>query len=204
MANVTFDGANKLIICNSGTTTLSVQDTYSYWKEWVLLSDNSKYLQAMSIVGGDPTVGGKYLGTTYFLENGWKIRPQSADHVLTVEGNLYARTGSPFVPCTGSYNVQVVMTVSNLVDTVATGGSEAPTVAQIVEGVYNAQVSNFSASGSFGELLGELHEETFGRWVVDPENNTMTLYKANGNVLKTFDLTRATGEVAAYVERVPQ
>lgn len=220
MANVTFDGPNKLIICNSGTTLLSVQDTYSYWKEWLLLSDNSKYLQAMSIVGGDPTVSGKYLGTTYFLENGWKIRPQSSNHTLTVEGNLYARTGSAFVACIGSYNVQVIQTVSNLIDTVSTGGGSAPSAEEVTNALLNAQGASYTADGSIGKAImtagaggldpdlvtkiEDLHHEAFGKWVLDTALDTLTLYKEDGSTLKVFSLTKTTGEVSSYVERTPQ
>lgn len=120
----TFDGPNKLIILTSGTTIINTKDMYSRWKEWVLLSDNAKYLIALSSLGGDPLVGGQFLGTTIFLENDWKIRPQESNHVLVVEGNLYSRGGSsPFVSTLGSYNVRIEMRVSNLVDALATTGA---------------------------------------------------------------------------------
>jgi len=51
---ITFDGGNKLIIVNNGETSLDVGlDLYSAWKEWMLLSDNSKYPIAFSAIGGD-------------------------------------------------------------------------------------------------------------------------------------------------------
>ena len=121
---VTFNGVSKLIIADTGTTELTTIEIYSAWKEWVLLSDNSKYEQAFTGLGGDPLPGARYLGTTLFLENGWKIRPQEADHVLTISGNLYSRDGtSAFVSTLGSYNVLINLSTSNIVDTVATGGS---------------------------------------------------------------------------------
>lgn len=120
----TFDGPNKLIILTTGTTAITMVDAYSRWKDWVLLSDNSKYLEAFSVIGGDPLPGGSFLGLTFFLENGWKIRPQEANHSLTVTGNLYDRAGgSPFVSTVGSYNVRIEQKTSNIVDLIATGGS---------------------------------------------------------------------------------
>ena len=117
--SVTFDGVNKLITCTPGTTSLSIQtDVYSAWKDWILIADNSKYLQAISYVGGDPISPTLDLGSTYFLENAWKIRPQEANHTLDVVGNIYSRDGSvPFVQTISSYNVMVINKVSNLVDT---------------------------------------------------------------------------------------
>lgn len=120
----TFDGPNKLVILTSGTTSFTVGDLYSRWKDWVLLSDNSKYEEAMGAIGGDPLPGGSFLGVTYFLENNWKIRPQEANHHLVVTGNLYDRAGgSPFVSTVGSYNVRIEQKTSNIVDLIATSGS---------------------------------------------------------------------------------
>src|SRR6056300_321219 len=73
---VTFDGENKLILVNQDVTYLEVgADLYSSWKEWVQVRDIAKYIPAFSIVGGEPLGGGTFLGVTYFLENGWRIKP---------------------------------------------------------------------------------------------------------------------------------
>lgn len=69
------------------------------------------------VVGGDPLPGAKVLGDSYFIDSTWKIRPYEADHIFEVNGNVYSEDGtSPFVQTIGSYNVMVVITVSNLVD----------------------------------------------------------------------------------------
>lgn len=128
----TFDGPNKLIILSNGTTTVDVKDMYSRWKEWVATSDNSKYLIAFSALGGDPLPGARYLGTTYFVENGWKIRPYEGNHTLVVSGNMYARDGSdPFVNTVGTFNVRIMLSVSNLVDTVNLSGGGGSSAADI-------------------------------------------------------------------------
>jgi hypothetical protein len=121
MANVSFDGSAKIISVTvepvGGENSIDVKiDLYSDWKEWTLLSDNSKYEQAIRGVGGDPLPGSKALGDTYFLLNGWKIRPYEASHTMTVNGNLYCEDGtSPYVSTLGAYNVMVVSAVSQLV-----------------------------------------------------------------------------------------
>lgn len=143
----TFDGENKLIICDYGLTYFSCQELYSYWKDWVILDDNLKYLQAISTIGGDPTVNGKYLGITYFLENNWKIRPYSGNHTLTVDGNLYSRDGlSPFILAIGNYNVLINLTTSNIIDEVSTTGStglSSSDISLIVDSIKNNLQSNF-------------------------------------------------------------
>lgn len=113
---VTFDGPNKLILVNYEETEIDVkQDIYSNWKEWFTIEDNSKYLSALTAIGGDPITASTFVGTTYFLENGWRLKPWQGDYVLTVLGNLYTREigGNPVVPTSG---VSVSFTRSNLVD----------------------------------------------------------------------------------------
>jgi hypothetical protein len=136
MALLTFDGPNKLMICNPGVTALDVTiDIYSDWKEWALLGDNFKYDQAMRSTGGDPLPGSKALGSTYFLMNGWKIRPQEANHTLNVDGNMYCEDGtSPFTSTVGSWAVFVISTVSSLVD------ATVQQLPEIEQGMFQNQV----------------------------------------------------------------
>lgn len=154
MAKVTFDGVNRLIIINFGEVSIDVAvDIYGDWKEWVLQDDNSKYTVAISAIGGDPIGGGRYLGSTFFLENDWKLRPYEGNHVLSVVGNLYTRDGSsPFVQTVGSYNVLISMQVSNLIDTVSTGGSSY-TPSQIADAVWNKTIPTTPVENSFGEWV---------------------------------------------------
>lgn len=153
MAKVTFDGINKLIIVNNGENSISVDtDIYSDWKEWLLLSDNIKYPIAISAIGGDPIGGARYLGSTFFLENGWKLRPYEGNHSLTVAGNLYTRDGSsPFVQTIGAYNVLISMQVSNLIDIVATSGGNTPS--DIADAVWDKIIPATPVSSSFGEWV---------------------------------------------------
>ena len=69
MANkVIFSGESKHIIVKSGVTEIDVQvDLYSDWKEWVVESDNSKYLQAFRTFGGDPTITGQFAPRYFFF-----------------------------------------------------------------------------------------------------------------------------------------
>jgi hypothetical protein len=185
----TFDGPNKLIILSAGTTVLDVKDLYSRWKDWVAVSDNSKYLPAVVVLGGDPLPGGRYLGTTYFIENGWKIRPYEGNHTLVVSGNMYSRDGSdPFVNTIGSYNVRIMITVSNLVDTVATGGGVG-TVAEVRDAVWNATQASYTAAGSMGEAVSAAGSAG-NPWIGD-----LTTYNTPGTagkILKDIGLDVAT------------
>lgn len=91
---VTFDGINKLILINEGVTDIDVQrDIYSAWKEWSLLETNTRYLQALDTVGGEPTVAGQRLDVTYFLINGWKLKPYPGTYNLNIVGNIFDVNG---------------------------------------------------------------------------------------------------------------
>ena len=113
----TFNGITKIISFDVSTTSFDVRDLWSRYLDWLLTSDNSKYAIAMRNVGGDPLPGSKELGITYFMMNDWKIRPFEENQVLTVNGNLYSEDGSsPYAPVLGAYNVTILSSVSNLVD----------------------------------------------------------------------------------------
>jgi hypothetical protein len=153
MAKVTFNGSERLILVDTGNTDINVQiDLYSDWKEWVATSDNSKYLPAFQVLGGDPISTGVYLGSTYFLENGWRVRPYEGPHQLNIVGNLYTRESGerPVIPTTGSYNILVNMVRSNLVDTIATGGSSVDAAA-IANAVWGYMTTGSMASDTFGD-----------------------------------------------------
>ena len=97
MAKVTFDGENKIIEVVNGVTQIDVQnDLYSSWKNWVILSDNAKYMQAFRTFGGDPTSATQSAPKYFFLLNGWKVLVDN-DNIL-VQSNLYTDDGtSPFI-----------------------------------------------------------------------------------------------------------
>ncbi|MBT9159078.1 MAG: hypothetical protein DDT26_00327 [Dehalococcoidia bacterium] len=153
--SVTFDGPNRLIRVNSGITQLDVRiDLYSNWKEWMVLADNAKFLPAFSAIGGDEIAAGRFLGSTYFMENGWRIKLWEGNHALNVNGNIFSRDGSnPFVQPDGNFTVVVNTTRSNLVDTISTAGSaQGANSQQIAAAVWSALLESASATpGSVGE-----------------------------------------------------
>jgi hypothetical protein len=107
----TFDGNTKVISLSSGTVSISVRDLWSRWVDWWLTSDNSKYLLAFAQVGGndiDISAGTK-IPIYAFLQNGWKLKPQEANHTLNVTDGilLVDGGGDPFINTTGSYVVRV-------------------------------------------------------------------------------------------------
>ena len=137
---VTFDGRNRLILVNDGITQLDwKEDVYSAWKEWMLLDtlkENAAFLPAMRAVGGDTIneASGRFLGSTFFLQNGWRLRTWNGDHRLTITGNVFTEEGDSIdVPTTGDNNTVIELQVSNLIDLIEVSGSvEASTLAAAV------------------------------------------------------------------------
>jgi len=138
---VTFDGVNKLILVNPGETSLDIAtDVYSAWKEWAIQEDNLEYLNPFSIVGGEPTIEGQRLDVTYFLINGWKIKPYTGTYDLTLVGNIFdVDGGSIKVPADvnrfNPNNITINTNTSVIVRAVDTGtsGSSGIVTASLVD-----------------------------------------------------------------------
>lgn len=140
---ITFDGPNKLIILSTGTTSVSAIEIYSRWKEWVATSTNAKYLPAFqNSVGGDSLGAGVNLGSYFFIQNGWRIRPQEANHTLTISGNIFPVPDSfNFIANTiGSFVVQIQLARSSLTQSVSTSGGSGASVSDIVNGLLSAVI----------------------------------------------------------------
>jgi hypothetical protein len=123
-AKWTFDPVNRLFILKPGVRTLDVTaDIYSDWKEEVLLTDNIKHPIACRTTAGDPTSDTEALGPVYFMLNRWQIRPDEADHTLTVSGDLFTDPAGLdiFVPTVGGFTVLVTLVLSTLTRVVNTG-----------------------------------------------------------------------------------
>lgn len=132
----TFNGITKVISLTGGTTSFDVEDLYSRWKDWVLLSDNSKFPPAFGeSVGNNALGGGVFLGKYFFLINGWVIRPQEANHILVVNGNLFPFPDSNpvFAATLGSYNVMIQLNTSSLTQALVTAGLPSSTEIKIDE-----------------------------------------------------------------------
>jgi hypothetical protein len=156
---VVFDAFKKIIYVNEGVTVLDVKiDIYSAWKEWLLSSPEFPYAssskQAISGIGGEPLNDTLNVGSTFFLENGWRIQPFASGqpYILTVNGNIYTREagGNPFLFAEG---VSVNLTRSNLVDQLVASASITETdYNNIANKVWEYSQSVNTGSNSYGAL----------------------------------------------------
>ena len=131
--NVTIDFANELIIMDTGATEFSVPGVYSIWKDTIRLSNNAQYQFAYSIVGGNLISGAKSIPYYTFQANGWKVRPDEADHTLSVvDGILVGESGAdPFVDTLGAYTVRILFEQPVQAIAVSTGGGGGASAADI-------------------------------------------------------------------------
>lgn len=154
----TFDGSNKRIICSSGTTVIDVVDLYSRWKDWVQ-AGNAQYPEAFKTTGGDPidATAGTAIPAYAFLANGWRIRPQEANHTLNVVGGvlLVDGGGEPFVSTLGVFQVGIRYSQPVQAVTVSTGGGGGSTPEQIADAVLDAAIASHQTAGSVGKTISD-------------------------------------------------
>ena len=150
--SITFDGPNRLMIADPGTTLIDVgADLWSRWIDWMRIGDNAKYELAMRVVGGDPTVGGNTIAGYFFLTNGWKLRPQEANHTLTIDGILLDDSGGdPYVSTLGTFNVRINATIPLQ--------AEAIIVETGVSGLTQSESNQLSLIDQIQTLVDELHK----------------------------------------------
>lgn len=181
-----FDGVNKIITLTAGTTTLDVRYMYSRWKDWMAIL-GAGYLSAFQVVGGDPidAVAGVYVTSYFFLTNGWRVRPQEANHKLNVvNGILLTQEGAdPFIATLGLYNVLVLYSQPIRTETVSTGGGGGVTPAQVADAVWTHGVRTIT-----DEALTIIKKMVSNRVV--RSGDLITIYEDDGSTMwEQFDLT---------------
>lgn len=119
----TFDGANKRIAISAApedyvnnTLTFSAMDVYSAWKDWCVTGDGLKYEPAFRAIGNDPIGGGVYVGSYFFMQEGWMGVPPEVDNsVLILTGNLYHEVaGASVIDPLPSHTTTLIMQNSAL------------------------------------------------------------------------------------------
>lgn len=162
--SLSFNGVAKVITLSVGTTTLGVRELWSRWVDWVVTSDNSKYLPAFAQVGGNDidVLTGTSIPIYLFMLNGWKIRPQESNHTLTVyDGVLVVDGGGdPFVETLGAYTVRVNYSQPVQAITVATGGGAPIDVPAVASAVWQKLLTSGQIPGSAGAMLQETATRT--------------------------------------------
>lgn len=152
--NVDVDFTNSLIIMDTGATEFNVPGVYSIWKDTILLTNNAQYDFAYSIVGGNTISGIKSIPFYTFLTNGWKVRPDEANHTLSVVDGILVDSGGtdPFVDTVGTFTVRILYEQPVQAITVSTSGTVAPTAQQIRDAMALATAAT-PATGSIDSKI---------------------------------------------------
>jgi hypothetical protein len=131
--NATINFASKLIIMNGGEVEYDVQEIYSLWKDQLLLTTNAQYDFAFSVIGGNLISGSNYIPFYTYLANGWKVRPDEANHTLNVVSGilLVDGGGDPFADTIGAYRVRVNYQQPVQAIAVSTSGGGGATPAEV-------------------------------------------------------------------------
>lgn len=177
-AKVTFIPTTKIIQVTeppnvSGTVSIDFQvDVYSDGKEdWQTTGTLTGMIFPVRPVGGDPIDDTTSLGATFFLVNGWRIRPYEADHFFDLQGNVFTEEGDPpVIATTGSWNVLTLgarSNIINLVDNSTSGGSFSGSVTAsvdvdaIADAVWRAPIDNYlNETGSMSVKVLQISKDT--------------------------------------------
>lgn len=185
-AKATFDATTKIIQLTEAPSNGLVEfdikiDLYSDGKEdWITTPNLTKLPFPLRPVGGDPITDIEELGSTFFLDPAWKIRPYEANHKLLVEGNFYAEDQSdPFIDTVGAYNIRIIYKVSALT-TVVSGdlGEVADSVQErlsygnIAVEYVPATIQDAVRKVAVGEL-----DHIIKKYKLDAENDWLSPYK---------------------------
>ena len=205
---MTFDGPNKLVILTAGTTAVSIRDLWSRWVDWLLTSDNSKYQFAFTTVGGDDIdlAEGTKIPIYAFLQNGWRIRPQEANHTLKVSDGvlLVAGGGDPFVDTVGSYRVNTRYSQPVQAISFDTGGGGVGGLT--AQEVWEYSTRTLTAGGSVFAMPMDYKAVTNDQGATDPGAGKFKWNNATQNAATEIYLSSETNgglDTAAYINLVP-
>ena len=156
---MTYNASNKLFILNSGVTDIDVVvDLYSDAKEdWLSDTVLNKFRFPLLAIGGQAIGGGRVISPYIMMRYGWKVRPQEANHTLTVAGNLITDDeSSPFASVLGNYQVNIKSIVSSNSLTASGTALSASDLASIINGVWDETIAEHTATGSAAKMLKDI------------------------------------------------
>jgi len=205
MVSLSFDDVNKIITIAKPTVSVKVQELYDGIREWEDDLENMDIPKVCDAYGKQALTDTLYVGVTLILYD-WKIKFE--DRTVgegwttceVVEGNLRTYDSG-----TTSY-VSPIEPASYVTATLSSSASatikELDTLpADVAESVWNATASDYTVSGSFGELLNFIYNIEGGMWKRD--GTTLTFYKDdNSTTVATFNLKTVTGSAAGETDDV--
>lgn len=176
----------RIITVLAPDVAISVQELVNFCREWEDKPENLSYPFLIAAAGKEDIGGGVLVGITATLQNA-KIA-------------FEARSGPDWVLCTISGGNLVAVN-----DSGAQMDVREPTAYVTVDRAASSSATIISTDldDMYG-LITDLHDEAFGKWIMDPVAKTLVLYKADGQtLLQTFNLTDTQLQVPSFIERIP-
>jgi hypothetical protein len=182
---ITFNASTKIIQLDSAS--VSAATIWSRWVDWFCTSDNSKYLPAMEVIGGNQVDGSIYIPSYFYLLDGWRIRPMESNHNLEITGNIIVQGGGdPIVNTVGTYQVNVRFTVpvaAQLVGNIPTASQNAAAVlaATVENSLTFEEMFRIQHSALTGKVTGAGTTTERFRDIADTKDRIIYTVDANGN-----------------------
>lgn len=182
---ITFNASTKIIQLDSAI--VSAATIWSRWVDWFCTSDNSKYLPAMEVIGGNQVDGSIYIPSYFYLLDGWRIRPMESNHNLEITGNIIVQGGGdPIVNTVGTYQVNVRFTVpvaAQLVGNIPTASQNAAAVlaATVENSLTFEEMFRIQHSALTGKVTGAGTTTERFRDIADTKDRIIYTVDANGN-----------------------
>lgn len=179
----TFNGPSKLIEIGLGSSTFSITDCYSFWKQWVSLG-NAQYLPAWRIVGGDDLGGGQRVPVYGFLINQWRVSiPIGISTYVVTDGVLKTEElDSPFI-----YDgLQIIIEAPISVLTVEVPTDSSDTINNIntnVVGIQSITNDTYDSVVSIGATLDDIRPI-----VVDTNNRVIGIGSTVNDIKRNTNL----------------
>jgi len=182
---ITFNASTKIIQLDSAN--VSAATIWSRWVDWFCTSDNSKYLPAMEVIGGNQIDGSIYIPSYFYLLDGWRIRPMESNHNLEITGNIIVQGGGdPIVNTVGTYQVNVRFTVpvaAQLIGNIPTASQNAAAVlaATVENSLTFEEMFRIQHSALTGKVTGAGTTTERFRDIADTKDRIIYTVDANGN-----------------------
>ena len=202
---ITLDYTTKIILITTPTTDVTIQELVNAIRDSEDELEHLSYAKVIDAVGKADLGGSVTTAITLTLSSLWQIQFWCGVTLgMIKDGNIVGGVGDEPIKATGCADTILILNqVGGTIAVVGSGVTPQDKI-DIIEGVWDEATSGHIIAGTTGEALNDIFSENFGKWILNPSANTMTLYKTDGiTILKKFNLGTTTADVENYISRTP-
>lgn len=203
------DAFNELILVTSPDTSVSLQVLHDFVEDYMASpvgmtndSTDSSFLGDILKPEGkieDPSNPGSFSQIILLLNSRWQVQFwQGSGYTRVFGGKLVGGLNDEPIKATGAAgDITVLESPVDGTYTVVPGG--------LTQAESDAVLNTETKVTAMEPKIDDIHDESFGSWIVDPDANTLTLYRVGESTpWKVFDLGEVTNQPPFYVSRTPQ